>query len=274
MARTRKKGRPYLKLDPQCHNDSKVRRARAGAAWPWVLCRLKHGMGTCADEEIDHELLALDLNIPEDLAEEQLAGLQRVGLLVRAAPEHAPEGYPPDSHPGLEGYLDSTRWTTPRFWDFQDLPSTFRTREHRKRKRKGTVPDGSERPETQEGSGEDRSGEDRSGAAGGAREPAQTEWPDGPTPPPEEMPDHPEGFQGVLEAWIQNAGGHFVPPLVQRKLALLAGRASSAEVVKAINYFTGRGKRNPHVDWIAERVEGKGRTERKEAPGWTTLKTL
>ena len=73
--------RPWLRLDAQYDRDAKVRKSRAAAIWPAVLCRLKPGGGRCSADDLDAELLAADLHLPLELVEPMVEGLFRVGLL-------------------------------------------------------------------------------------------------------------------------------------------------------------------------------------------------
>jgi len=73
--------RPWLRLDAQYDRDAKVRKSRAAAIWPAVLCRLKPGGGRCSADDLDPEMLAADLHLPVELVEPMVEGLFRVGLL-------------------------------------------------------------------------------------------------------------------------------------------------------------------------------------------------
>jgi len=137
MARRRS---PWLKLAANIHYDARVRKARAGAVWPWVLCRLKDGDGEASEDDLDPILAAGDLCVEVEVAERQLDGLRRVGLLVEA-----------------EG-----AWTTPNWHEYQNS-STARVRAHRERQRNsmdlGSPRNVSERVGTLGNVGEENRGE-------------------------------------------------------------------------------------------------------------------
>lgn len=114
------KRQPWLKLVAAMHADPRVRKARAGAVWPWVLCRLKDGNGAISPHDLDAFICGEDCHIGEGLAEKQLAGLKRVGLLVEC-----------------EG-----GWTAPSWGEHQGDTSAERTRRYRERKAQSAAPDG------------------------------------------------------------------------------------------------------------------------------------
>lgn len=109
---------PWFRFAANAHADSQVRRARAGAVWPWVLCRLKDGDGVATDDDL-HPEAAADAchDVEVAAAARQLDGLRRVGLLVPA---------------------EGGGWTTPRWPDYQPDPSgADRARRHRWKDRNG-----------------------------------------------------------------------------------------------------------------------------------------
>jgi len=117
-----RKRAPWLRLNAGLHYDPKIRRSKAGAVAPWVLCRLKDGGGFSTDEDLDPVLAAQDCGIPEDLAEAQVEGLKRVEWLTRDDEAQA--------------------WTTPN-WDlYQPQTSADRVRKHREMKRRSSVTSG------------------------------------------------------------------------------------------------------------------------------------
>jgi hypothetical protein len=104
----------WIRLDTDMHADIKLRKARARIIWPWILCRLKTGDGTIADDELDPAIAAEDLDhsVSEARASEMFAALKDVGLLV----------------PSAGG------WTSPR-WSDQPADSTNAERQRRFRER-------------------------------------------------------------------------------------------------------------------------------------------
>lgn len=99
---------PWIRLEANYATAAKVRRARAAAIWPWVLCRLKDGGGVASDDDIAADMAALDLDLDEDFCADRLDRLKRGRLLV-----------PVDGG-----------WTTPNWHRYQP-PSTKRTRRAR-----------------------------------------------------------------------------------------------------------------------------------------------
>lgn len=83
---TDKKRVPWLRLNVTAYQDPAVRLARCGAVYPWVLTQVKiHGNGRITREALHHDLAAIDLNIPPELAKEQLDGMFARGLCTEAA---------------------------------------------------------------------------------------------------------------------------------------------------------------------------------------------
>jgi len=74
----------WLKLYQDTHADARLRKARARAIWPWVLCRLKDGDGFATDADLDPWRAADDHD--EVFTEAEAAGmierLKSAGLLV------------------------------------------------------------------------------------------------------------------------------------------------------------------------------------------------
>jgi len=139
-----RKRAPWLRLNAGLHYDPKIRRSKAGAVAPWVLCRLKDGGGFSTDEDLDPVLAAQDCGIPEDLAEAQVEGLKRVEWLTWDDEAQA--------------------WTTPN-WDlYQPQTSADRVRKHREMKRRSSVTSGEPCPEKRPPAGaRNRTGRDGTG---------------------------------------------------------------------------------------------------------------
>ena len=78
---------PWFAMAANVHADARVRKARARAVWPWVLCRLKDGGGVASDDDLDPWRASDDLDgdVSEARAGEVLAALRSVGLLVPAS---------------------------------------------------------------------------------------------------------------------------------------------------------------------------------------------
>ena len=112
------KHQPWLRLTAAAHFDPKVRRARAGAVWPWVLCRLKDGDGVVSADDLDPVIASQDCHIPEDLADAQMSGLYKVGLIVEA---------------------DGGGWTTPNWDAYQPATSRDRMRKLRLKQKDDAV---------------------------------------------------------------------------------------------------------------------------------------
>ena len=74
---------PWFRASANMHADTLVRKARGGAAWHWVLCRLKDGRGWATDNDLDPWRAGEDMHIPEEMAGAQIQGLKDVGLLVK-----------------------------------------------------------------------------------------------------------------------------------------------------------------------------------------------
>lgn len=77
----------WFRLDVEIYRDSRVRVGRCAAVWPWLLAQLKVHGGSCAELDIDAGMCAEDLRIPPNIAEDQIEGAKRVGLLVRGSDE-------------------------------------------------------------------------------------------------------------------------------------------------------------------------------------------
>lgn len=73
----------WLRLELGVYHSAKVRLARAGAVWPWVLVQLKReGQGGKVPVVNLHpELAAADLHLPVDICDKQIRGLIQHGLL-------------------------------------------------------------------------------------------------------------------------------------------------------------------------------------------------
>jgi len=105
----------WLALAHDMHADAKLRKAKARAIWPWVLCRLKDDGGSASDNSLDPWRASDDHDgiFSEDQAAAMLASLRSVGLLVRT---------------------DDGRWTTPNWRSYQSDPTaTDRKRAQRRR---------------------------------------------------------------------------------------------------------------------------------------------
>lgn len=79
--------------------DGRVRKAKAMAAWPWVLSVLKRGNGFAREDDLDPEVCADDMGLTLEQASAALAGLRRVGLLVEVDGSWTVDGwtsYQPD----------------------------------------------------------------------------------------------------------------------------------------------------------------------------------
>ncbi len=118
----------WLALTQDMHADARLRKARARAIWPWILCRLKDGGGSASDNDLDPWRASDDHDgiFSEAQASEMIASLQSVGLLVRA---------------------DDGRWSTPNWKVYQSDPTATdrkrvqRSREKAERDASGRVTD-------------------------------------------------------------------------------------------------------------------------------------
>lgn len=74
----------WLKLYQDTHADARLRKARARAIWPWVLCRLKDGDGFATDDELDPWRAADDHDsvFSEADAAAMIERLKSAGMLV------------------------------------------------------------------------------------------------------------------------------------------------------------------------------------------------
>lgn len=74
----------WLKLYQDTHADARLRKARARAIWPWVLCRLKDGDGFATDDELDPWRASDDHDsvFTEAEAASMIERLKAAGLLV------------------------------------------------------------------------------------------------------------------------------------------------------------------------------------------------
>lgn len=105
----------WLALAHDMHADAKLRKAKARAIWPWVLCRLKDDGGSASDNSLDPWRASDDHDgiFSEEQAAEMLKSLRSIGLLVRT---------------------DDGRWTTPNWRNYQSDPTaTDRKRAQRRR---------------------------------------------------------------------------------------------------------------------------------------------
>lgn len=74
----------WLRLELGVYQSAKVRLARAGALWPWVLVQLKRegSGGRVPVVNLHPELAAADLHLPVDICEAQIKNLIGAGLLI------------------------------------------------------------------------------------------------------------------------------------------------------------------------------------------------
>lgn len=94
----------WLALAHDMHADAKLRKAKARAIWPWVLCRLKDDGGFASDNSLDPWRASDDHDgiFTEEQAATMLASLRAIGLLIRT---------------------DDGRWTTPNWIRYQTDPT-------------------------------------------------------------------------------------------------------------------------------------------------------
>jgi len=82
----RRKARKRIRLNATFYRDAEVRLAKAGAAWPWALCKLEQHGGRCTSMQLHPRLCSEDIHIPEEMAAAQLDGLREFGLLIEMEP--------------------------------------------------------------------------------------------------------------------------------------------------------------------------------------------
>ena len=138
---------PWFRASANMHADVLVRKARAGAAWHWVLCRLKDSRGWATDNDLDPWRAGEDMHIPESIALDQIEGLKRVGLLVRDGELWTTPNWnrynPPDKRPR------SDKRTPVDVGESPTRPKVSQTSRLSQR-RDGTGRDGTGRDKTQE----------------------------------------------------------------------------------------------------------------------------
>lgn len=91
----------WFRLDADYAQDGTLRRCRAVAWWPLILCAMKRGNGVASDDDIAADVLADIGQGSEDAARVAVEKLKTAGMLIPAA----------------------GGWTTPRWGEFQPDPT-------------------------------------------------------------------------------------------------------------------------------------------------------
>lgn len=73
---------PWFRFNVTAYNDPAVRLAGCGAVWPWLMAQAKLNGNKLSEAARHPRLAAMDLNIPVDLAREQIDGAIEQGLLI------------------------------------------------------------------------------------------------------------------------------------------------------------------------------------------------
>lgn len=242
----------WLRLDDDYASDGTIRRCRAVAWWPLILCAMKRGGGVASDDDLSGEVLADIGQGDAEAAERAVDRLKAAGRIVAA----------------------DGGWTVPEWNELQrDATSTDRVRRMRERRKQDETacnvsPVSMERDVTvKRPTGQDMTLQDGTCSSGGGSDPSRARVEPAvlpPTPPP-------DGLQMVTEAFRATQSGRsalMLSPATVTVLAAMVKDHGAVVVVEAIRRASEKCQGDLTVAYLRPVVAAvaKGEPEQRQKP--------